>query len=391
MSAVLCSTYYAVLITLHRNFLPTRRNMMQYVGSTSVPKAVCASRSCIFLATSMNPAIPPSHHLAVFVQSLFSSAIIILLVVMHATERAAADIAMSEVENCVNALETLQSIWPGASKCKELLIELAQITRANLAKIGKPREGRPGHVSRPSLQHSSPSASVRDVGDRDRSPRSQSLTRRNRSRGPASTINGGAARHHPYSVPQTALSTPVHSTPSPPTTYTSPVKRSMEEGRPLTIQATIPPTSTRPHSASPENKTELLDRQFNTAVAQTSYDPSGSSLRYSNLPTFFSDLPMFVNNNPDLAHYAAANGTANAPVINAPVSAVNNWNSMDTAHVPFDAEITQFNSMDFFQSFVPAGPIQGESVSMWDGMPEVFNAEPRIFGLLDGLGEPTMN
>jgi hypothetical protein len=75
MSAVLCSSYYAVLITLHRNFLPTRRNLMQYAGSASVPKAVCASRSCIFLATSMNPAIPPSHHLAIFAQSLFSSAV----------------------------------------------------------------------------------------------------------------------------------------------------------------------------------------------------------------------------------------------------------------------------------------------------------------------------
>lgn len=78
MSAVLCSSYYAVLITLHRNFLPTRRNLMQYAGSASVPKAVCASRSCIFLATSMNPAIPPSHHLAIFVQSLFSSAVCII-------------------------------------------------------------------------------------------------------------------------------------------------------------------------------------------------------------------------------------------------------------------------------------------------------------------------
>lgn len=79
MSAVLCSSYYAVLITLHRNFLPTRRNLMQYAGSASVPKAVCASRSCIFLATSMNPVIPPSHHLAIFVQSLFSSAVGLLL------------------------------------------------------------------------------------------------------------------------------------------------------------------------------------------------------------------------------------------------------------------------------------------------------------------------
>lgn len=136
MSAVLCSSYYAVLITLHRSFLPSRRNITSAIGATSVPKAIAASRSCIFLATQMGAVIPPSHHLAIFVQYLFSSGLIILLVITHATQKGAADIAMSEVENCRSALEKLEPQWPGANKCKELLMELSQVTKDNLAKDG---------------------------------------------------------------------------------------------------------------------------------------------------------------------------------------------------------------------------------------------------------------
>jgi len=134
LSAVLCSSYYAVLITLHRSFIPSRRGIASAIGSTSVPKAIAASRSCIFLATQMGAVIPPSHHLAIFIQYLFSSGLIILLVVMHATHKGAAEVAMSEVENCRSALERLEHQWPGANKCKELLVELSQVTRDSLAK-----------------------------------------------------------------------------------------------------------------------------------------------------------------------------------------------------------------------------------------------------------------
>lgn len=85
----------------------------------------------------MGAVIPPSHHLAIFIQYLFSSGLIILLVVIHATHKGAAGVAMSEVESCRLALEQLESQWPGANKCKELLVELSQVTRDSLAKGGK--------------------------------------------------------------------------------------------------------------------------------------------------------------------------------------------------------------------------------------------------------------
>lgn len=392
MSAVLCSTYYAVLITLHRNFLPTRRTMMQYTGSTSVPKAVCASRSCIFLATSMNPAIPPSHHLAVFVQSLFSSAVIILLVVMHATQKAAADIAMSEVDNCVKALEILEPTWPGAKQCKELLLELAQITRANLARISKPRESR--HTPRSSVQLSSPAGSDR-ISPLDTPPRSGPSRDRSRSRQrPGIT---GSVRVHPYSI----TASPVHSTPSPPS-YVSPIKRPHEEtgGRPLTIQGAIAaaqlPSNSAPRSAVSDIGSDIQGRQFTSARPQRqSYH--GPSWSHPSPPTFLSNPPLFGNYSQDYASYGlqditARNDGVNAPIFNNPASSMN-WSNTDAQAAQFDStEIPQFNGMDFIQSFVPMHQMQAEAGgSMWDGMPEVFNAEPRMFGFLEDYQETPMN
>ena len=45
MGAVLCSHYYSILTTLHRNFLPVKRDQM--VTAKSTAKAVSSARSCI--------------------------------------------------------------------------------------------------------------------------------------------------------------------------------------------------------------------------------------------------------------------------------------------------------------------------------------------------------
>jgi hypothetical protein len=127
MGAVLCSSWYAIRITLHRNFLPIKRDATPPPISSSASKAVSAARSCIFLASSIKSVIPPSHHLAFFIQYLFSSAVIILLCAVHATEEGAAAQAMREAQSCLNALEELEGVWPGAAKCKELLTELSTV------------------------------------------------------------------------------------------------------------------------------------------------------------------------------------------------------------------------------------------------------------------------
>jgi hypothetical protein len=122
MGAVLFTHYYSILTTLHRNFLPVKKD--QSVAPKSTAKAVSSARSCIRLAPSIKNVIPPSHHLAFFIQHLFSSAVIILLYAMHSPDPRAASVAMEEGKSCLGALESWEGYWPGARKCRELLTEL---------------------------------------------------------------------------------------------------------------------------------------------------------------------------------------------------------------------------------------------------------------------------
>ncbi|KAG8747233.1 hypothetical protein FRC10_001849 [Ceratobasidium sp. 414] len=170
LGAILCSTYYAILITLHRNFLPTRRNvrLSWNPSSHSVGKAVGAARSCIFLAQSIKDVIPRSHCIAFFIQYLFSAAVIVLLCLMHATDEGAAQTALTEVDACLECLASLEDAWPGAKRCKELLGELqnaAKDTMNNMrarraAQSARARDASPAVGERSRNLHRAGSASL---------------------------------------------------------------------------------------------------------------------------------------------------------------------------------------------------------------------------------------
>lgn len=123
MAAVLCTHYYSILLTLHRNFLPVKPD--QPILPRSTAKAVSTARACIHLAPSIRNVVPPCYHLAFFIQNLFSSAVIILLYSMHTTDLGASQMAMDEAKSCLGILEGWEGYWPGARKCKELLEDLA--------------------------------------------------------------------------------------------------------------------------------------------------------------------------------------------------------------------------------------------------------------------------
>jgi len=277
----------------------------------------------------------------------------------------------------------LESTWPGASKCRELLIELAEITRANLAKIGKPRESR--HTPRSSVQLPSPTGS--DPNTIDTSPKSGPSRNRSRSR-QRPGING-SVRVHPYAV----SGSPAHSTPSPPSIYVMPIKRPHEEsgGRPLTIAGAIA-------SGAPLKSvtTEFVPgRQYNSGVQQQTYN--SPSWAHPTPPTFLNEPRPFGNYSRDFTSYGPQdvtirNGTMNAPIYNNPTSSMSSdWAGLDSQTMLFDPnEPSQFSSMDFIQSFAPMSQIP-EAGSMWDGMREVFSAEPRMFGILDDYQEGSMD
>lgn len=197
MTAVLCSHYYSVLMTLHRNFLPVRRDHL--VAPKSVGKAVMSARSCLHLAPSTTNVIPPSHHFAFFIQHLFSSAVIILLYSMHCPDTRAAATAMDEVKSCLPAIESWEGLWPGARKCKELLTELTNtaddaIKRAHNEERSMAQNVAPAMLERRRSLVASPSAQVMTVGR----PLKMKLRKVSRSRDATSTRRPPAVA--PYRV-----------------------------------------------------------------------------------------------------------------------------------------------------------------------------------------------
>ncbi|KAI0771902.1 fungal-specific transcription factor domain-containing protein [Trametes elegans] len=146
MAAVLCSHYYSILTTLHRNFLPVKRE--QPVAPRSTAKAVSTARACVRLAPSIKNVVPPSHHFAFFIQNLFSSAVIILLYAMHTTEPMASQAALEEARSCLTVLESWEGFWPGARKCKELLDDLmGKASEAIRTAVNNPPRGSPSGAS----------------------------------------------------------------------------------------------------------------------------------------------------------------------------------------------------------------------------------------------------
>lgn len=136
IGSILASSYYAVLITLHRKSLSPRRIIRSHPlsGSTSAAKAVQSARACIRLAPTAKDIIPSSHHLAFFVQFLSTSAVIDLLFAMHAPDENMGNTAMNEVQEALTALRTLEGQWPGAQKCTELLESLVEIARVSMCR-----------------------------------------------------------------------------------------------------------------------------------------------------------------------------------------------------------------------------------------------------------------
>jgi len=202
MGAVLCSHYYSILTTLHRNLLPVKRVQPELPSAKSTVKAVSSARSCIRLAPSMSHVVPPSHHLAFFIQQLFSSAVILLLYAMHAPEPRASAAAMEEAKSSLAALESWEGNWPGARKCKELLVDLTNtaseaISQAN-AQISVPILAAPpstGPQRRRSI--TIPAAAPGSGPGRIVKPRS---SRRNPSRDPSVNSTRRLAAVSPYRV-----------------------------------------------------------------------------------------------------------------------------------------------------------------------------------------------
>jgi hypothetical protein len=126
VSAVLSNSYFACLITLHRNFLPPspgEGRPRAPPSSASLSHCVAAARSVIHIAAQSRVLLPPSHHLAVFCQYLWSAAVLLLLCEVQAKDQVVIDAVGSQVDSTRKSLRALEPVWPGTTKLKELLNE----------------------------------------------------------------------------------------------------------------------------------------------------------------------------------------------------------------------------------------------------------------------------
>ncbi|KIY49579.1 hypothetical protein FISHEDRAFT_41892 [Fistulina hepatica ATCC 64428] len=202
VTAVLCSHYYSVLTTLHRNLLPVKQN--HPVTAASATKAVASARSSIRLAPSMKNVVPLSHHLAFFIQHLFSSAVILLLYAMHANDPKASGTAMEEAQSALVALESWEGVWPGARKCKDLLKELTTTAKEAIARANALQPRTPSAMP-PSIVEHRRSVTIAALPQGTKS--SHHKTRRNLSRDSApSTASRRLNAVSPYRSSQRARS-----------------------------------------------------------------------------------------------------------------------------------------------------------------------------------------
>jgi len=290
---------------------------------------------------------------------------------MHATERKAADIAMSEVGNCVDVLQTLESMWPGASKCKELLMELVQQAKENLGKGNKPKSG---HTPQNSVQLPSPTRSNHEK--QNTPPKSQD----NKIK-VSPTLNGGQL--HLLANDMYSLNATTHSTPSPPLIYMSPVKRAQDEtviGRPLTIHDNNTSILKRSQPASPEFGPQMQEQHFSPLLSQNVFNganprlPSPPTMTYLNDPRIFSQSQDF-----SAGHGFNGGIASNELYYSAQTSAHTAWGNSGVQMTSLGGtEFIPFDDLSLIQGFVPSGQMRAEG--LWEN---VFNAEPRMFGYTD--------
>ena len=448
MGAVLCSHYYSILTTLHRNLLPVKRD--QPVTAKSTVKAVSSARSCIRLAPSMKHVVPPSHHIAFFIQHLFSSTVILLLYAMHVSDPRAATAAMEEAKTSLIALETWVGIWPGARKCKELLMELTETASEAIAQ---------GSTNQTAITLQSPSAPAPAPA----MPRRRSVTittaassgagrvikgrsRRNQSRDPSTSSSRRMAAVSPYRLDcesfrnsyRTHVHTCVPAGERPRSTsrrrdhnVNDPLDRSNmtpyyqpfspTSGRPssstnsspasahlpspsMPVLDNPPDSNTRPVSASPYNYTPISPAQTSSPHYDYDYNPRSNPLSASNTQQWGSnedtrglDMDMYSGGPSDTSMYPNTSGTCGyTSPVDAPFPGYETLPdhmmsglSGTPPSSSFAVSTLPFRGLDYIRNYNPGGYPANEQDSLWQSFdPGAFGFDP---DLPFSLGDSTLD
>ena len=329
VSAVLSNSYFACLITLHRNFLPPspgEGRPRAPPSSASLSHCVAAARSVIHIAAQSRVLLPPSHHLAVFCQYLWSAAVLLLLCEVQAKDQVVIDAVGSQVDSTRKSLRALEPVWPGTTKLKELLNEAEHRAKEVVAyeRSGGRNRKRKSSVDergakRPSLagvKRSSSSSTGRN--GRDNSPRG----------GAGARGVGGVTLNPPSNVGAAASAT-----------WRSPG----QAGLPSLPGSMTSPSLTR----FPANQYEMSDTRTNTISVDLGAGAGGG--RGQGI-TF---------NNPSGSYGSASN--ANLSPVTATVNGTFNIPPPPDQQFTFDVGGVDFNGLEMLQGF-------GDFSSLWSSM-----------------------
>nr|XP_019010220.1 uncharacterized protein I206_04688 [Kwoniella pini CBS 10737]OCF49001.1 hypothetical protein I206_04688 [Kwoniella pini CBS 10737] len=265
ISAILSNSYFAILITLHRNFLPSNPDYPRPKpppSSQSLARCVEAARSVIHIASQSRTLVPPSHHLAVYCQYLWSSAVILLLCEVQAKEQLVIETVGSHVESCRRTLQSLEPVWPGSRKLKELLNDVASRAKevAQTTKVNSKSKKRKPTSNLEKLQHNN-NGQMRPPPSRNHS----------------SSASPHRPNHGPTTNPTKSTGTYQDSTSSP----TFVVPSGSVGGSSDKRQRTYETSDTR----------TMINSEDRQGQQQSQQNPSITQVQYYNIPTYPSNAP----------------------------------------------------------------------------------------------------
>ncbi|WVQ66635.1 uncharacterized protein L199_004820 [Kwoniella botswanensis] len=130
MSAVLSNTFFTIQITLHRHFIFSANTSSPDLNTDALSKCVDTALSMIRVVANRGVLIPPSHHLSIMCQYLWSSGIILLICkkrLISPYNLPPGHIA-NDINACRRSLAELDQVWPGTRRLRQLLDEVDAVS-----------------------------------------------------------------------------------------------------------------------------------------------------------------------------------------------------------------------------------------------------------------------
>ncbi|WWD03563.1 hypothetical protein V865_001617 [Kwoniella europaea PYCC6329] len=337
VSAILSNSYFAVLITLHRNFLPSNPDYPRPKpppSSQSLARCVEAARSVIHIASQSRTLVPPSHHLAVYCQYLWSSAIILLLCEVQAKDQLVIETVGSHVESCRRTLQTLEPVWPGSRKLKELLNDVASRAKevGQVSKVNNPKSKKRKATSLDRIINTSNNGGQPQVPGQMRPP-------------PSRNQSSSASPHRP-NIP------------------------SANNGDNPTVPGAYQSSSSSTHVVQPGSNPDKRQRTYETSDTRTLILPEPSQAPQANLPQTQTHMPQ------QATYFNSGNHNSS----NLPPPYPSSTPTPTSAHIlPDQMDVGVYDSFDLGGvSFNPSELLQGFSDSasasnFWNQMTFIEN------------------